>query len=159
MTVEVQTGFTTRQRAEVAAGLTRFLADTYAVYLKTHGFHWNVRGAQFRELHLLFEEQYRDLWEALDDIAERVRALGEFAPQGYGAFANLTSIRDGSPDTPAARMVEELMRDHEAVIATGRDVLKTADADGDDVTVDLITQRLAFHEKTAWMLRATLGGK
>jgi starvation-inducible DNA-binding protein len=159
MTVEVHTGFTAQQRGEVAAGLTKFLADTYAVYLKTHGYHWNVRGAQFRELHMLFEEQYRDLWEALDDIAERIRALGEFAPQGYSAFANLTSIRDGVPDTPAAQMVEELMRDHETVIATGRSVLKTADEDGDDVTVDLITQRLAFHEKTAWMLRATLGGK
>jgi len=159
MAVDIKTGFTPEQRGELAAGLTKLLADSYALYLKTHGYHWNVRGANFSTLHALFMEQYTEMWEALDDLAERIRALGEFAPQGYAAFANLTSIRDGDPEKTADKMVEELMRDHETLIATGRAVLKEAEGDVDPVTVDLITQRLAVHEKHAWMLRSTLGGK
>ena len=143
----------------IAAGLSRLLADTYAVYLKTHGYHWNVRGPEFFSLHNMLEQQYRDQWAALDDIAERIRALGELAPQGYGAFANLTSIRDGEPEKDAPDMLRELMRDHETLIATMRSALDVADGDGDDVTVDLLTQRLAAHEKFAWMLRASLGGR
>lgn len=159
MAVEIQTGFTAEQRGETAAGLTKLMADTYALYLKTHGYHWNVRGPHFAELHTLFEGQYTELWAAVDTLAERIRALGEFAPQGYGAFANLTSIKDGDPERPAERMVEELMRDQETAIATARAALRTAEEAGDDVSVDLLTQRLTAHEKQAWMLRATLGGK
>jgi starvation-inducible DNA-binding protein len=107
----------------------------------------------------MLEQQYRDQWAALDDIAERIRALGELAPQGYGAFANLTSIRDGEPEKDAPDMLRELMRDHETLIATMRSALDVADGDGDDVTVDLLTPRLAAHEKFAWMLRASLGGR
>ena len=159
MSAEIRTGFTPEQRGELAAGLTKLLADTYAVYLKTHGFHWNVRGPNFASLHTLFMDQYTEMWAALDELAERIRALGEFAPQGYAAFANLTAIKDGDPASDADAMVEQLMRDHETLIATARAVLKDAEAEPDPVTVDLVTQRLTIHEKHAWMLRATLGGK
>jgi len=159
MAVDIQTGFTPQQRGELAAGLTKLLADTYALYLKTHGYHWNVRGANFSTLHALFMEQYTEMWQALDELAERIRALGEFAPQGYAAFANLTGIRDGDPEKSADRMVEELMRDHETVIATARAVLRESQEDSDPVTEGLIADRLTAHEKHAWMLRATLGGK
>lgn len=155
----IDTGLDQQKRREVVEELTKVLADSYAVYLKTHGYHWNVRGPEFFAVHNLLEQQYRDIWEALDDIAERIRALGEFAPQGYAAFANLTSIKDGEPDRDAMGMLRELMRDHETVIATSRRALEVADEDGDDVTVDLLTQRLAAHEKFAWMLRSTLGGR
>ena len=159
MSSEIRTGFTPEQRGELAAGLTKVLADTYAVYLKTHGYHWNVRGPNFHALHALFMEQYTEMWAALDELAERIRALGEFAPQGYGAFANLTAVRDGDPTKPSEAMVEELMRDHETLIATARAALKDAEGEPDPVTVDLLTQRLTIHEKHAWMLRATIGGK
>ena len=159
MAVEIRTGFTAEQRGELAAGLTKLLADTYALYLKTHGYHWNVRGPNFAELHQLFSEQYTEMWQALDEVAERIRSLGEFAPQGYGAFANLTGIKDGDPEKPSPGMVEELMRDHEVLVATARGVLEEAEDDDDVVTIDLMTRRLAAHEKHAWMLRATLGGK
>lgn len=159
MDATIKTGISKGNRKEVAEQLTKVLADSFAVYLKTHGYHWNVRGPEFFALHNLLEQQYREQWEALDEIAERIRGLGELAPQGYGAFANLTSIKDGDPEKDAKAMLEELMRDHETVVATARQALKVADDDGDDVTADLMTQRLAAHEKAAWMLRATLGGR
>ena len=159
MDSEIKTGFTPQQRGDLAAGLTQLLADTYAVYLKTHGYHWNVRGPNFASLHALFMEQYTEMWTALDELAERIRALGEFAPQGYAAFANLTAIRDGDPSSDAAAMVEEPMRDHETLIGTARAAIREAAEDLDPVTEGLITDRLTIHEKHAWMLRATLGGK
>ena len=159
MTATIDTGFTKEERVDVARELTKVLADSFAVYMKTHGYHWNVRGPEFFTIHNLLEQQYRDIWEALDDIAERIRALGEVAPQGYSTFANLTSIKDGDPDKEAMEMLKELRQDHETVIATARAALKAADDDGDDVSVDLLTQRLAAHEKFAWMLRSTLGGR
>ncbi|RZJ80080.1 MAG: DNA starvation/stationary phase protection protein [Brevundimonas sp.] len=159
MTATIDTGLGRAERTDAAQELTKVLADSYAVYLKTHGYHWNVRGPEFFSLHNLLEQQYRELWEALDTIAERIRALGQFAPQGYAAFANLTSIKDGDPEKDASAMLAELMKDHETTIATCRAALEAADEDGDDVTVDLLTQRLAAHEKAAWMLRASLGGR
>jgi starvation-inducible DNA-binding protein len=159
MTATIDTGLGASERTTVAGELTKVLADAYAVYLKTHGYHWNVRGPEFFSLHNLLEQQYRDIWGALDDVAERIRALGELAPQGYATFANLTSIKDGDPEKDAEGMLQELIRDHGVVIATMRAALETADAEGDDVTVDLLTQRLAAHEKFAWMLRASLGGR
>lgn len=159
MTSTIDTGLGAAERADVARELTKVLADSYAVYLKTHGYHWNVRGPQFFALHNLLEQQYREIWEALDDIAERIRSVGEFAPQGYAAFANLTSIKDGDPEKEASAMLAELIDDHQTLIATARRALKAAEGDGDDVTVDLLTQRLAAHEKSAWMLRSTLGGR
>jgi starvation-inducible DNA-binding protein len=143
----------------VTGGLSKLLADTYAVYLKTHGYHWNVRGPEFFGFHNLLEQQYRDIWAALDDIAERIRALGVLAPQSYSAFGNLTSIKDGDPEKEALPMLKELMQDHETLIATARKAFEAADAAGDEASADLMTQRLAAHEKFAWMLRSTLGGR
>ena len=148
-----------KDRKAVAEGLAKLLADTYAAYLKTHGYHWNVRGPNFSQLHALFMAQYTEMWTAIDEVAERIRALGEFAPQGYGAFANLTSLKDGDPEKQATAMLEELMRDHETVIGTARAALTVADEADDQATVDTITMRLEAHEKHAWMLRATLGHK
>ena len=159
MTATIDTGLSASERSAVASELTKVLADSYAVYLKTHGYHWNVRGPEFFALHNLLEQQYRDMWESLDDVAERIRALGVQAPQGYDAIANLTSIKDGDPEKSAPEMLNELMRDHETLIATMRAAIEVADEDGDDVTVDLLTQRLGAHEKFAWMLRSTLGGR
>jgi starvation-inducible DNA-binding protein len=159
MTATIHTGLTKAERTSVAEELSKVLADSFAVYLKTHGYHWNVRGPEFFTLHTLLEQQYRDIWAALDEIAERIRALGEFAPQAQSTFANLTSIKDGDPEKDAPTMLKELMQDHETLIATCRVALTAADDEGDDVTVDLLTQRLAAHEKFAWMLRSTLGGR
>lgn len=159
MTASIDTGLSKADRNEVAQELTKVLADSFAVYLKTHGYHWNVRGPEFFALHTLLETQYREIWEALDEIAERIRSLGVLAPQGYAAFANLTSIKDGDPEKDAPAMLKELMVDHETLIATARAALKKAQDDGDDVSVDLLTQRLASHEKAAWMLRSTLGSR
>ena len=157
--VEISTGFSAKQRKDLVEGLTRALGDTYALYAKTHGYHWNVTGPTFGQLHDLFNQQYTEMWNALDELAERIRALGEYAPQGYGAIANLTGIKDGDPAKDADGMVEELMRDHETVVATLRKALGPAEEADDQVTIDLITQRLTVHEKAAWMLRATLGSK
>ncbi len=159
MTATIDTGIKKADRSAVARELTKVLADSYAVYLKTHGYHWNVRGPEFFSYHNLLELQYREMWAALDLIAERIRQLGEFAPQGYATFANLTSIKDGDPETEAQGMIAELMRDHETVIATLRAAMTVADDGGDDTTVDLLTQRLAAHEKAAWMLRASVGSR
>ena len=159
MTATIDTGLTKAERSDVVQELSKVLADSFALYLKTHGYHWNVRGPEFFSYHTLLEEQYREIWAALDLIAERIRALGEFAPQAHSAFANLTSIKDGDPENDAPTMLKELMKDHETVIATCRAALTVADDEGDDVSVDLLTQRLAAHEKAAWMLRSTLGGR
>ena len=137
----------------VTGGLSKLLADTYALYLKTHGYHWNVRGPNFASLHNLFMTQYTEMWTAIDEIAERIRALGELAPQGYGAFGNLSSIRDGDPEKDALAMLKELVGDHEALIATARAAREGAD----DVTAAIIDDRIQAHEKHAWMLKASLG--
>jgi starvation-inducible DNA-binding protein len=155
----INTGLDAQKRAAVAQGLSKLLADIYAVYLKTHGYHWNVRGPNFAALHQLFMEQYTEMWNAIDDVAERIRALGEFAPQGYRSFSNLSSIADGDPEKGAEDMLRELQRDHETVVATARAALPAAQEAGDEVTVSLISDRLEAHEKHAWMLRASLGGK
>lgn len=159
MAAKIDTGIAAKDRAAVAQGLSKALADTYALYLKTHGYHWNVRGPHFSSLHTLFMDQYTEQWAALDVLAERIRALGELAPQSGAAFGNLTSIKDGDPETDWEGMLADLLAGHETVIATLRDLLETGEKAGDDVTVDLATQRLSAHEKHAWMLRATLGGK
>lgn len=159
MTIKINTGLLPGDRVELCASLTKVLADTYALYLKTHGYHWNVRGANFSELHALFMGQYTEMWQALDEVAERIRALGEFAPQGYSAFANLTGIKDGDPEKDSTGMLRELLEDHETVIAGLRNGIVVSEDARDATSVDLMTQRLAAHEKHAWMLRATLGGK
>jgi starvation-inducible DNA-binding protein len=159
MAATPNTGLTAKQRGEIATGLNKVLADSYALYLKTHGYHWNVRGPNFQSLHVLLEGQYTEEWTALDAIAERIRALGELAPQGYAAFGNLSSIKDGDPEQDWEGMLKELKTDNETVIATLRAAFPAADEAGDEATADLLTQRLQAHEKHAWMLRATLGGK
>jgi starvation-inducible DNA-binding protein len=138
---------------KVAAGLARLLADTYAVYLKTHGYHWNVRGPYFASLHALFMTQYTEMWTAIDLVAERIRALGQYAPQGYTAFAELSGVKDGDPKKDAEAMLKELVADHATLVATA----KAARDGADDVTASLIDARVEAHEKHAWMLRASLG--
>ena len=154
----IEIGIDTDKREMVAQALKKTLADTYAVYMKTHGYHWNVTGPEFRTLHLMFEEQYNEMWMALDQIAERIRSLGVFAPGSGAALSALTDIDDSSLEVPAARvMVETLLYDHEALIRNAREALSAADEAGDSGSEDLLTQRIQLHEKTAWMLRAYLG--
>jgi starvation-inducible DNA-binding protein len=155
----IDIGIDAADRKQVADGLSRFLADSYTLYLKTHNFHWNVTGPMFNALHLMFEAQYTEQWTALDDIAERIRALGFNAPGSYAEFSRLSSIPEepGLGDSPDWReMVRQLTVGNEAVCRTARKVLKGADAAGDDPSVDLLTQRLQVHEKYAWMLRSLL---
>jgi len=152
----IDIGIADKDRAKIADGLARLLADTYSLYLKTHSFHWNVEGPMFSTLHLMFMEQYTELWNALDGIAERIRSLGYPAPGTNSDFARLTSI-DETPGVPAALdMVRLLVGGHEAVARTARAVFPAADKAGDESTADLLTQRLQVHEKTAWMLRSLL---
>ena len=145
-----------KDRKAVAEGLAKLLADTYAVYLKTHGYHWNVSGPNFSQFHALFMPQYTEMWTAIDEVAERIRALGELAPQGYGAFGNLSSIKDGDPTKDATAMIKDLIESHESLIGTLYGVLPTAQEAGDEVTASLISDRLTAHEKHLWMLRASL---
>jgi starvation-inducible DNA-binding protein len=156
-TAGINLGFDDKQRRAISAGLSRVLADTYTLYLKTHNFHWNVTGPQFNSLHLMFEGQYTELALAVDLIAERIRALGEPAPGSYSAFAALASIDEAQGTPTATEMVRILAEDQLAVVRTARTVFPLADAAHDEPTADLLTQRMQVHEKTAWMLRATLG--
>ena len=155
----IDIGIDARDRARIADGLSRFLADSYTLYLKTHNFHWNVTGPMFNTLHTMFEAQYSEEWTALDEIAERIRALGFNAPGSYTEFAKLTSIKEepGLTDTANWReMVSQLVAGNEAVCRTAREVLEIADDADDAPTEDLLTQRLQIHEKYAWMLRSLL---
>ena len=152
----ISIGIAKKDREQVAKHLSKLLADTYSLYLKTHSFHWNVTGEQFNSLHLMFETQYNELWLAADEVAERIRTLDVFAPGSYSQFAKLSSIKD-EPGVPEwQEMVGQLVEGHEIVAATARDALKAANAAGDDGTADMATGRLQAHEKTAWMLRSLL---
>jgi starvation-inducible DNA-binding protein len=144
-------------RVQIASELGKVLADTYTLYLKTHNYHWNVTGPMFNTLHLMFEEQYNELWVAVDLLAERIRSLGEFAPGSYRQFADLTSIDEADGVPAATDMIADLVAGHEAVARTARAAFKTADEADDESTADLLTQRMQVHEKTAWMLRSMLG--
>ena len=155
----IDIGIDAAERRKIADGLARFLADAYTLYLKTHNFHWNVTGPMFNSLHVMFEGQYTEQWTALDEIAERMRALGYNAPGSYPEFIKLGSIKEEPGLADAAdwrEMVRQLVVGNEAVCRTARKALKTADDAGDDPTVDLMTQRLQTHEKYAWMLRSLL---
>jgi starvation-inducible DNA-binding protein len=156
-TPSINIGISDANRAAIAAGLSRLLADTYTLYLTTHNFHWNVTGPMFNTLHAMFMEQYTELWNAVDPIAERIRSLGHPAPGSYAQFGELASIKD-APATPpkAMDMVRILVEGHEAVAKTARKIFPIADEAGDQPTADLLTQRLDVHEKTAWMLRSLL---
>ncbi|MET0535464.1 MAG: Dps family protein [Steroidobacter sp.] len=152
----IDIGIGTQDREKIADGLAKLLADTYSLYLKTHNFHWNVEGPMFNTLHLMFMEQYTELWNALDAIAERIRSLGYPAPGTYSEFARLTSIEETEGVPEALDMVRLLVSGHEAVARTARGTFPAAEKGGDESTADLLTQRLQVHEKTAWMLRSLL---
>lgn len=154
MTIDI--GIDDGDRAELAAELSKLLADSYTLYLKTHNFHWNVTGPMFQTLHLMFETHYTELALAVDLIAERIRALGHPAPGSYKAFAKLTSVEESEDVPPAEEMIRQLVTAHETVTRTARSTVKVAEKAGDPVTADLATQRLQVHEKTAWMLRSLL---
>lgn len=153
---KIEIGINEEDRKATAEGLMNFLADTYYLYSKTHGYHWNVTGNMFNTLHQMFMEQYTELWNSIDIIAERIRSLGFFAPAEYGKLSKLTSIQEDADVPQATQMLRNLVDGHETVIRTARKVLPIAEKSNDQVTLDLLTQRLDVHEKTAWMLRSML---
>jgi starvation-inducible DNA-binding protein len=157
--MKIDIGIEAEDRKAIAEGLSRLLADTYTLYLKTHNFHWNVEGPMFNTLHLMFEQQYTELAAAVDLIAERIRALGFPAPGSYTAFARLATVEEAADATPdAAEMIRLLAKDQEQVAKTARQVFPTVEKAGDEPSADLLTQRMQIHEKTAWMLRAMAKG-
>ncbi|MFY9316206.1 MAG: Dps family protein [Burkholderiales bacterium] len=156
MAKPMDTGISPKHRAAIAAGLSRLLADSYLLYLKTHNFHWNVEGPMFQTLHVMFMDQYTEQWNAIDPIAERIRALGHYAPGSYAQYTKLATVKESAGVPKAEKMVAELITGQEAVARTARSVLPLADEANDQPTLDLLTQRLDIHEKNAWMLRSLL---
>lgn len=154
--MELNIGISNEDRQEIASGLSKLLADSYTLYLKTHNFHWNVEGPQFNTLHLMFEQYYTELALAVDEIAERIRALGIKAPGSYSAYAKLASIDEATGEESAEEMIRQLVLGQEAVVRTARAALRPAATAGDEPTADLLTQRMQIHEKNAWMLRSML---
>ena len=154
--MKLDIGISEAHRAKIAEGLSRLLADTSVLYLKTHNFHWNVEGPMFNTLHLMFMDQYTEMWNALDLIAERIRALGSYAPGSYRRYSELSSIAETDGRVAANEMIRQLLQGHEAIAKTARNVFPAAEAGADEATIDLLTQRLQIHEKTAWMLRSML---
>ncbi|SHM09149.1 Dps family protein [Phytopseudomonas punonensis] len=154
--MEINIGIAEQDRASIAEGLSRLLADTYTLYLKTHNFHWNVTGPMFNTLHLMFEGQYTELALAVDQIAERIRALGFPAPGTYAAYARLSSIKEEEGIPTAEEMIKLLVQGQESVVRTARGIFPLLDKVSDEPTADLLTQRMQVHEKTAWMLRSLL---
>lgn len=155
-TPKIDIGINKEERELVADGLKVLLADSYTLYLQTHNFHWNVTGPRFRELHLMFEEQYTELATAVDDIAERIRTLGIYAPGSYKAFAALSNIEEVEDVPETNEMLRLLTQGHEQVVKSCREVLKPAQDAADESTVSLVSDRMVLHEKTAWMLRSML---
>jgi len=153
----IDIGIADDARKQIGDGLARLLADTYTLYLKTHNFHWNVKGPMFNTLHLMFEQQYTELALAVDLIAERIRALDFPAPGSYAAFARLTSLTEEEGVPTAEEMIRILVKDQEAVVRTARSIFPVVDAAHDEPTADLLTQRMQVHETTAWMRRSLLG--
>jgi starvation-inducible DNA-binding protein len=154
--MEMDTGIPAKQRGAIAQGLSKLLADTYVVYLKTHNFHWNVEGPMFQTLHQMFMEQYTETWNAIDLIAERIRSLGEYAPGTYKEYSKLTRIKETDGVPKAEQMIQLLIEGQEAIVRTARELLPIADEASDEPTLDLLTQRMQVHEKNAWMLRSLL---
>ncbi len=152
----IDIGIDEKERKAIAEGLSRLLADSYTLYLKTHNYHWNVTGPMFNTLHLMFETQYNELALAVDLIAERIRALGVYAPGSYTAFAKLSSIEESDKVPGATEMIADLVKGQETVVRTARKIFPLADKAADEATADLLTQRIQLHEKTAWMLRSML---
>lgn len=154
--MEINLGISEKDRADIVEGLSRLLADTYTLYLKTHNFHWNVKGPMFQTLHLMFETQYTELAMAVDLIAERIRALGFPAPGTYSEFARLSQIKETAGVPKAEDMIRDLISGQETVVRTARSIFPAADKVNDEPTADLLTQRMQVHEKTAWMLRSLI---
>jgi starvation-inducible DNA-binding protein len=155
-TTTIDIGISEADRTEIAAGLSRLLADSYTLYLQTHNFHWNVTGPMFQTLHVMFETHYTELALAVDVIAERIRSLGMHAPGTYGDFVRLSSIKE-VPGVPKAKeMIQLLVLGHEAVVRTARSIFPVLEKAADEASADLLTQRIQLHEKTAWMLRSLL---
>ncbi|MBW7858308.1 MAG: DNA starvation/stationary phase protection protein [Leptonema sp. (in: Bacteria)] len=155
--MKIDIGINESDRKSISDGLAKLLSDTYFLYLKTHGYHWNVTGPMFDSLHANFMTQYTEMWNAIDDIAERIRALGFFAPGTYHELTKHTSVKEDSSVPEATQMIRNLVDGHETVIRTIREVFGAAEKGNDQATMDLLTQRLDIHEKTAWMMRAILG--
>ena len=154
--MKIDIGITEKDRAAIAGGLGRLLADSYSLYLQTHNFHWNVTGPMFQTLHVMFEAQYTELSLAVDLVAERIRALGFPAPATYSEFARLTSIKEVAGVPKADEMIRLLVEGQETVVRTARSIFPLAESASDEATADLLTQRIQLHEKTAWMLRSLL---
>ncbi|HUF74602.1 MAG TPA: Dps family protein [Gammaproteobacteria bacterium] len=156
MAAKIDIGIKASDRAAIADNLSRVLADSYTLYLKTHNFHWNVTGPMFNTLHLMFEGQYTELWQAVDLIAERIRALGYPAPGSYSQYAKLGTIKEETGVPEANDMIRQLVHGQEAVVKTARKAFSVAEKANDQPTADLLTQRMEVHEKNAWMLRSLL---
>ncbi len=152
----IDIGISDTDRQAIAEGLSRLLADSYTLYLKTHNYHWNVVGPMFNTLHLMFETQYNELALAVDQIAERIRTLGKPAPASYREFSALSSVTEDEDTPDATEMIRRLVDGQEAVVRTARSIFPVVDAANDEPTADLLTQRMQVHEKTAWMLRSML---
>jgi starvation-inducible DNA-binding protein len=155
-TIQLNTGIEREERSKICNGLSKVLADSYYLMLKTHNYHWNVKGLNFRQIHLLTEELYTELFEAIDEIAERIRSLGFNAPGSIKEFDELTSITQGDGTFNDKEMLSDLLSSHESLIRTAREALPAAADASDEASVDLLTHRLDVHEKTAWMLRSML---
>lgn len=154
--MKIDIGISDQERQEIAQGLSKLLADSYTLYLKTHNFHWNVTGPMFSTLHTLFEQQYMELATAVDEIAERIRALGIIAPGSYKQFSELSSIKEETGSPSAEDMIRQLVEGQESIVKTARSVFPAVDNANDEPTADLLTQRMQLHEKNAWMLRSLL---
>jgi starvation-inducible DNA-binding protein len=154
--MKIDIGIIEADREAIAEGLSRLLADSYTLYLKTHSFHWNVTGPMFNTLHVMFEQQYTELAIAVDVIAERIRALGYPAPGSYAQYASLTTVPEETGVPNADQMIRQLVQGHEAVVRTARSVFPAVEKAADEPSADLLTQRMQVHEKSAWMLRSLL---
>lgn len=153
--MEINIGISEESRKRSAEAVRLLMANTYTLYLKTHGYHWNVEGPHFQQLHVQFMEQYTEMWTAVDELAERIRALGHFAPSSYAEMANLSDVPEETGNPDWKEMVHTLAKGHEQVAKTARNVLRIAEEVSDDATADIVAPRITLHEKTAWMLRAT----
>jgi len=156
ISTKINTGLSDTDRKKIGLGLSKLLADSYTLYLKTHGFHWNVTGPNFKTLHLLFEEQYTELALAIDTIAERIRALDLPAPASYQQYAKLTALKEETGIPADLEMIKQLIADHEHLVKTARELFIIASKVNDEVTTSLLSDRMSIHEKTAWMLRSSL---
>lgn len=154
--MKIDIGISDDERMEIASGLKKLLADMYVLYIRIHGYHWNVTGPMFDSLHNMFMVHYTEIWNAVDLVAERIRSLGHFAPATYAEFSKLTSIHEDAEIPNAKNMILGAIAGHEAVIKTARNIFPVAEKAGDQSTMDILTQRLQIHEKTAWMLRSML---